>query len=95
MGFHHEQTRPDRDTHVKINVENIQSGQEYNFEKYDWKLINDFGVKYDYWSVMHYGAYVSNYDESSILVIEKEITGLKDSYNLFITITQIAMATII
>jgi hypothetical protein len=30
---------------------------EHNFDKYDSGYITNFGVQYDYDSVMHYGAY--------------------------------------
>jgi len=57
VGFHHEQTRPDRDNYVTIHYSNIQSGTEFNFNKYSTNTINDFGVPYDYASIMHYGQY--------------------------------------
>merc|ERR1719436_1836343 len=31
MGFHHEQARPDRDSHVEIKWQNISPGKERNF----------------------------------------------------------------
>merc|ERR1712142_1036201 len=54
IGFWHEHTRPDRDSHIEILYENIQEGQEYNFEKMDASEINSLGEKYDYYSIMHY-----------------------------------------
>ncbi|XP_046543783.1 LOW QUALITY PROTEIN: uncharacterized protein LOC124253973 [Haliotis rubra] len=55
VGFHHEQTRPDRDQYVTINYANIPSGVKYNFQRYTTNVINDRGVPYDYYSIMHYG----------------------------------------
>ncbi|XP_064192892.1 hatching enzyme 1.2-like isoform X8 [Anguilla rostrata] len=52
LGFNHEQTRSDRDEHVRILFENIIQGQEYNFRKIH---TNNLGTPYDYSSVMHYG----------------------------------------
>ncbi|XP_044027726.1 uncharacterized protein LOC122864415 [Siniperca chuatsi] len=52
LGFFHEHSRSDRDGYVKINYENIESGQEANFLK---RETNNLGVPYDYSSVMHYG----------------------------------------
>jgi len=52
LGFHHEQSRPDRDSYVRIFFENISPGKEYNFGKSDG---NTFNVPYDYTSIMHYG----------------------------------------
>ncbi len=33
LGIHHQQTRSDRDNHVRINWRNILPGKEINFEK--------------------------------------------------------------
>ncbi|XP_026996788.2 bone morphogenetic protein 1-like isoform X2 [Tachysurus fulvidraco] len=54
IGFWHEHTRPDRDTHVSIIRENIQPGQEYNFLKMDPDEVNSLGETYDFDSIMHY-----------------------------------------
>jgi len=56
-GFWHEQSRADRDDFITINWENIMSGMEYNFLKYDLSKISHLGASYDTCSVMHYGAY--------------------------------------
>jgi hypothetical protein len=53
VGLYHEQSREDRDNHVKILWENIQMGQEDNFQKYVSESY-DMGA-YDYASIMHYG----------------------------------------
>ncbi|XP_067876353.1 tolloid-like protein 2 isoform X2 [Heterodontus francisci] len=54
IGFWHEHTRPDRDTHVSIIRENIQPGQEYNFLKMEPAEVNSLGEAYDFDSIMHY-----------------------------------------
>ncbi|XP_035692523.1 blastula protease 10-like [Branchiostoma floridae] len=54
VGFFHEQSRPDRDSYVKVLWENVRKNQKHNFEKYDWDRVNDFNIPYDYISVMHY-----------------------------------------
>jgi hypothetical protein len=74
IGFHHEQTRPDRDQYVQILYDNIQQGVEYNFQRYSTSVINDHGVPYDYRSVMHYGKYVSIlrmlcYDRGGLVIL--------------------------
>uniref|UniRef100_A0A667XQP0 Metalloendopeptidase n=1 Tax=Myripristis murdjan TaxID=586833 RepID=A0A667XQP0_9TELE len=55
LGFNHEQTRSDRDEHVRIAWENIMCGQEHNFEKVQES--RNLDTRYDYGSVMHYGRY--------------------------------------
>ena len=59
IGFNHEQTRPDRDQYVTIHPQNMMQGVSYNFQKYNRRVIPDWGVPYDYASVMHYGGMVS------------------------------------
>jgi len=56
-GFFHEQSRTDRDTYVRIALENVQDDREGNFASYSASQITAFGEPYDYQSVMHYGAY--------------------------------------
>lgn len=56
IGIYHEQSRTDRDTYVKINFENIQSGRENNFQIATGSQITP-GSPYDFGSVMHYSAF--------------------------------------
>lgn len=56
MGFHHEQSRSDRDDYVTILMDNVESGKEHNFDK---EADNNYGIQYDYSSNMHYGMDVS------------------------------------
>ena len=74
LGFHHEQTRPDRDQYVRINTQNINQRMVYNFQKYDSNKINAYDVPYDYESIMHYGRTVSFLPQfsSSLWFFEKE-----------------------
>ncbi|XP_078337797.1 zinc metalloproteinase nas-13-like [Crassostrea virginica] len=55
IGFWHEQSRADRDGFVTIITGNIISGLAYNFDKKAVSEVNNYGVAYDYRSVMHYG----------------------------------------
>lgn len=51
VGLYHEHTRRDRDNHVRILWDNIQSGQSYNFNKYSSGVdIGSFNIN----SVMMY-----------------------------------------
>nr|VZI27763.1 unnamed protein product [Spirometra erinaceieuropaei] len=54
IGFWHEHTRPDRDDHVEILLENVVEGQDFNFKKMDSGEVNSLREPYDYSSVMHY-----------------------------------------
>ncbi|XP_033847642.1 hatching enzyme 1.2-like [Periophthalmus magnuspinnatus] len=54
LGFNHEQTRSDRDQHIKVHWENIMDGMAYNFDIID--TLNQ-GTPYDYGSVMQYERY--------------------------------------
>uniref|UniRef100_A0A4W6FIS5 Metalloendopeptidase n=1 Tax=Lates calcarifer TaxID=8187 RepID=A0A4W6FIS5_LATCA len=54
LGFNHEQCRSDRDQHIRILWENIQSGWEYAFDKINTLNLN---TPYDYNSVMQYHRY--------------------------------------
>jgi hypothetical protein len=62
FGMMHEQSRPDRDSYVRILWENIEAGQEHNFD------IEVNGLKigpYDFTSLMHYAR--SDFAKSSDL----------------------------
>ncbi|XP_024911453.1 low choriolytic enzyme-like isoform X2 [Cynoglossus semilaevis] len=51
LGFNHEQTRSDRDNHIRVLLHNVISGMEHNFNKI--ATLNQ-GTPYDYNSVMQY-----------------------------------------
>ncbi|KAM7538912.1 hypothetical protein Aperf_G00000048657 [Anoplocephala perfoliata] len=54
IGFWHEHTRPDRDDHVEILLDNVVEGQDFNFKKMDSGEVNSLREPYDYSSIMHY-----------------------------------------
>jgi hypothetical protein len=55
IGLWHEQSREDRDGHVRIRWENIRSGEEHNFNQHISDG-DDLGT-YDFSSIMHYDSY--------------------------------------
>lgn len=54
LGFHHEQSRPDRDNYVTIQYQNVARGTEHNFRKQQYSDVNSQGTPYDFMSMMHY-----------------------------------------
>ncbi|KAF6039560.1 hypothetical protein EB796_002123 [Bugula neritina] len=53
LGLIHEQSRPDRDDHIRIHVDKINRASIHNFQTYyDAKIPQ--GVRYDLNSIMHY-----------------------------------------
>ncbi|KAJ8340228.1 hypothetical protein SKAU_G00348610 [Synaphobranchus kaupii] len=65
LGFNHEQTRSDRDQHVRILYQNVIRGMAYNFRKI---ATNNLGTPYDYNSVMHYGRYAFSSNRQPTIV---------------------------
>ncbi|XP_071389732.1 low choriolytic enzyme-like isoform X2 [Centroberyx affinis] len=65
LGFNHEQTRSDRDEHVRILLENVTPGQEHNFDKI---ATRNLGTPYDYGSVMHYGRFAFSRNRQPTIV---------------------------
>ncbi|EFX78026.1 hypothetical protein DAPPUDRAFT_320881 [Daphnia pulex] len=63
-GFFHEHTRPDRDTFVRINFENILEKHVFNFNTNDASKVTTLGLPYDYDSVMHYSRYAFAVDRT-------------------------------
>merc|ERR1740124_924340 len=55
LGLWHEQSRPDRDEHIKILWDNIKPQHKHNFNKKTWKEVETLGTPYDLSSMMHYG----------------------------------------
>ena len=60
IGFWHEQSRPDRDEHVKVYNDNIKDGYKFNFWKQSNSSVNSYGTPYDAISVMQYPEYAHN-----------------------------------
>ncbi|XP_055349103.1 hatching enzyme 1.2-like [Paramacrobiotus metropolitanus] len=57
IGFWHEQSRPDRDDYVDLNLDNVHEGLRYNFDKYEASLVTTSNTGYDFASIMHYDQY--------------------------------------
>lgn len=73
IGFYHMQSATERDSFVNIVWDNIEAGKEHNFNTYGDDFIYQFGVKYDYGSVMHYSSLAfSNNGERTIVALDVE-----------------------
>ena len=73
IGFLHEQSRPDRDSFVQINFENIRDEKfKPNFERTDNSLT--FGTQYDGKSVMHYRRNAFSTDPEKDTIVSKVCT---------------------
>ena len=60
IGFWHEQSRPDRDTYITVDLNNVNSGDRHNFDKKNAADVVTHNINYDVGSIMHYGRWVSN-----------------------------------
>uniref|UniRef100_A0A3B3X1W0 Metalloendopeptidase n=1 Tax=Poecilia mexicana TaxID=48701 RepID=A0A3B3X1W0_9TELE len=77
LGFHHEQSRYDRDNHVQIEYSNILAGKEHNFRKVGSQDSTTHGSPYDYMSVMHYSKNAfSNGNGPTIITINQAFQDL-------------------
>lgn len=72
VGFWHEQSRPDRDDFVTVYYQNIQSGMEFNFQKFTWRDTQNLSVPYDLNSVMHYGSYAFSKAQGRPTILPKD-----------------------
>lgn len=75
LGFYHMQSATERDDFVTIVWENIQAGTENNFATYSADTINQFGVTYDYGSVMHYPAVSFSINSEPTIVAKDAVAG--------------------
>ncbi|XP_057679394.1 meprin A subunit alpha-like isoform X2 [Corythoichthys intestinalis] len=78
LGFYHEQSRTDRDDYVDIWLDQVQSGLQHNFNKYNDDFITDQNTAYDYESIMHYRPFSFNKNES----IPTITTKIPEFYNI-------------
>ncbi|KAK3699897.1 hypothetical protein QZH41_016562, partial [Actinostola sp. cb2023] len=53
LGFFHTSSRPDRDSYVVVYTDNVATGYEHNFWKYQTNQVDDIGAPYELLSLMH------------------------------------------
>ncbi|KAI6195882.1 Metalloendopeptidase [Aphelenchoides besseyi] len=57
LGIGHEHQRPDRDSYIKILLENVEPGAEGELKRDSWYYYDSANLPYDHTSIMHYGAW--------------------------------------
>ncbi|XP_065337058.1 zinc metalloproteinase nas-14-like [Cloeon dipterum] len=62
LGFEHMHDNFNRDDYVTVNFTNVQPKYYHDFDKISKKDYTDFGIPYDYDSVMHYDRYAFSVD---------------------------------
>lgn len=70
LGFHHEQSRMDRDDHLQILWENIEKKFHSQFRKVPWKHLDINRFPFDYDSIMLYSPTAFSVDDESYTIIK-------------------------
>ncbi|XP_002161398.1 zinc metalloproteinase nas-4 isoform X1 [Hydra vulgaris] len=83
IGLFHEQSRPDRDSYIKINWNNIEPGKDLNFKIQTINNVDSLGTPYDYLSIMHYPSTAFGGDKITISTIDKTMQNLIGNRNGF------------
>ena len=60
-GIWHEIQRPDSRTYININTANVEDDEAGNFFVLPEQVADTHGTPYDFASLMHYDAFVSNF----------------------------------
>ncbi|XP_065355375.1 seminal metalloprotease 1-like [Calliphora vicina] len=73
LAFYHQHNVPNRDDYIRIVEENMNESNLKFYNKYKEEDITDFGVEYDYDSIMHYHATAnSNNGKKTIVPLKDE-----------------------
>ncbi|XP_011300429.1 zinc metalloproteinase nas-4-like isoform X2 [Fopius arisanus] len=72
IGFHHQHSTYNRDEYIEVVWENIKTGKQKNFKKYEEDTVTDFGVGYDYKSIMHYSRKVFSANGKPTIIPKEE-----------------------
>ena len=68
LAFVHEQSRPDRNDYIKVNMDMVQPAHASNFDMRDWLEVDTRQSYYDFSSVLHYpyNAFAKTSDQATI-----------------------------
>ena len=73
LGLWQEVSRPDRDSYITVNEENIAEGMALNFQKRKEQDVDYQGTGYDYGSIMHYETgFLSNCSGCDTITVKNE-----------------------
>ncbi|KAK7090445.1 zinc metalloproteinase nas-13-like [Littorina saxatilis] len=72
IGLVHEHQLPDRDSYIYIIYDNVAPSMRIWFNKYSNKDVNQYGVPFEYSSVMHYGITAFSKDGSAQTIRAKD-----------------------
>lgn len=75
IGFYHMHSATERDEYVEIVWDRIQQGTQNNFNTYPADVISNYGVEYDYGSVMHYPTVSFSIDGEPTIIPLKDLNG--------------------
>ncbi|CAJ0944735.1 unnamed protein product, partial [Mesorhabditis belari] len=65
LGFNHEQVRYDRNASVSVNMANVKTGQQFNYKEETVDTNYNYGMPYDFGSIMQYGETAFSVDETN------------------------------
>lgn len=68
LGFFHTQSRHDRDHYITVNVRNIKPDWVDQFTKETIDTNENYGIPYDYGSIMHYGALSATFNKKPTMI---------------------------
>ncbi|KAK5977533.1 Zinc metalloproteinase [Trichostrongylus colubriformis] len=91
LGFWHTQSRTDRDEYVTINIKNVEEDFIDQFNKETTRTNYNYGMKYDYGSIMHYGATTGSLNEDEPTLVPFDINYRQTLGSPFISFIELSM----
>ncbi|EYC22523.1 hypothetical protein Y032_0017g3404 [Ancylostoma ceylanicum] len=100
LGLYHTMSRHDRDKYITVNLNNVKADWLDQFTKQTPETNENYGITYDYGSIMHYGGTSASFNKKPTMVpfdtVHQETLGspfvsfydllvLNNHYNCFVT----------